>query len=87
MAGEALSRLVCGQGCARPLRSLVGRKRFIKSLGTRDLHVAVARRHAALAEFGRIIAAAQSRSTVNPIVEAGIAWRDTFVSIDRVTPP
>ena len=70
----------------RPLRSLVGRKRFIKSLGTRDLHVAVARRHAALAEFGRIIAAAQSRSTVDPIVEAGIAWRDTFASIDRGDP-
>ena len=67
----------------RRLRSVVGRKRFIKSLGTRDLHVAVARRHAALAEFGRIIAAAQSRSTVDPIVEAGIAWRDTFASIDR----
>jgi hypothetical protein len=39
------------QAVPRPLWARVGKRRLVKSLGTRDHHVAIARRHAALAEF------------------------------------
>jgi integrase len=47
---------------------------MVKSLETRDLHVAVARRHAALAGFQAVFAGAVSRSTA-PVTEAAMIWR------------
>lgn len=67
----------------RPLRSVVGRKRFVKSLHTHDLGVAVARRHAALAEFHREIEAAKRGPQGDDLVQEGLAWRDTLERIDQ----
>ena len=43
------------QAVPRPLRARARKRRLVKSLGTRDYHVAVARRHAALAQFQRTL--------------------------------
>lgn len=63
------------QDVPRTLRSALGKKRLLKSLGTQDLHVAVARRHAALADFQRQIASAQRGASPDPLAEAAMAWR------------
>jgi integrase len=65
----------------RPLREKLGKKRLIKSLGTRDYHVARARRHAALAEFERIIAQARGIAANDDLTAAALAWRETFAKI------
>jgi integrase len=70
----------------RPLVKVLGKRRFVKSLGTRDRHVALARRHAALAEFQREIEQALSKTTRPPAVEAGMIWRETFAAIARGDP-
>lgn len=67
----------------RPLRNVVGKKRLVASLHTRDLHVAQARRHAALVQFERLFAAARKQRSASDIVEAGMTWRETFAAIDR----
>lgn len=67
----------------RRLRTVVGRKRFVKSLQTHDLGVAIARRHAALAEFHRAIDAASRGRTSDNLVEEGLTWRETLEGIDR----
>lgn len=74
------------QDVPRSLQKVLGRRRFVKSLQTRDLRVAVARRHSALAEFALQVAEAQRQSGVDPVVDAGLAWRDTFASVARGDP-
>lgn len=70
----------------RPLRAIVGRKRFVKSLQTHDLGVAIARRHAALAEFHREIEAAKRGPQGDDLVQEGLAWRETLDRIERGDP-
>ena len=67
----------------RPLRSVIGKTRLVASLHTRDLVVARARRHAALVQFERVFADARKQRSVSEVVEAGMAWRDTYASIER----
>jgi hypothetical protein len=56
----------------RSLRAKLGKRRLIKSLGTRDRHVALARRHAALAEFQRIFNGARAIArAVSGLAESG----------------
>jgi integrase len=71
------------QAVPRPLRPKLGKKRLLKSLGTRDLHVAIARRHAALAEFQRTFDRARDLAGTDAITEAALEWRDTFEQLDR----
>jgi integrase len=70
----------------RPLRAILGKKRLIKSLETRDRTVAMARRHVALVEFERIFATARTQSTPNVAIMAGMIWRGTFEGIRRGDP-
>ena len=70
----------------RSLWERAGKRRFIQSLKTHDLRIAVARRHAALAGFEAALAACRSTSGVDPIVEAGLAWRETFAALEREDP-
>jgi len=72
----------CVKDVPRPLRATLGKKRWVVSLHTRDLHVALARRHAALASFEAEIATARSTAGASPLIEAGMAWRGTFARID-----
>ncbi len=60
----------------RPLRAVLGKKRLLKSLDTRDIHVALARRHAALAEFQRVFDAALSQGRASPIMTSAMEWRE-----------
>ena len=67
----------------RPLRAAMGRKRMVKSLQTREHTVAVARRHAAIAEFQLAFEKARRRAEVDPVVTAALEWRDVLSRIDR----
>jgi integrase len=67
----------------RPLRAKLGKRRLIKSLGTRDRHVALARRHAALAEFQRIFNGARAVAGSDALTEAALTWRDTLERLRR----
>ena len=73
------------QDVPRPLRSALGRKRMVKSLATRDLHVAVAKRHAVLAEFQRAFTAAGATSQADPITTSAMIWRTTLAQADHET--
>lgn len=68
------------QAVPRPLWGRVGKRRLVKSLGTRDHHVAMARRHAALAEFQRIFDGVRS---TDARVEAALEWRQTFSALQQ----
>src|ERR1700750_2810334 len=61
----------------RPLRARLGKKRLVKRLGTRDYHIAKARRHGALAEFQRVFDRCRHVSGVEALTEAALSWRDT----------
>ncbi len=81
---ELRGRVWCAvQDVPRPLRAAMGRKRMVKSLGTRDVHVAVAKRHAALAEFQRAFLAVGATSGADPITTSAMIWRDTLAQADR----
>lgn len=67
----------------RPLQASLGKRRFLKSLGTRDFHVALSRRHAALAEFQRAIEAANGGKAADNVMTAALGWRQTFQAFDR----
>lgn len=62
---------------------LDGKRRMVKSLGTRDYHAAVARRHAALAEFQKVIERARRHAGQDNLTEAALHWRETFERLDR----
>jgi integrase len=68
------------QAVPRPLWARVGKRRLVKSLGTRDHHVAVARRYAALAEFQRLFDRVRGG---DGHVEAALEWRQTFAALER----
>jgi integrase len=68
------------QAVPRPLWPRVGKRRLVKSLGTRDHHVAVARRHAALAEFQRLFDRVRGG---DGHVEAALDWRETLAALER----
>lgn len=74
------------QGVPRQLRGILGKRKLLKSLGTRELHVAVARRHAALAEFQRIFDKARDPARTDGWMEAALAWRKTFTEIESGNP-
>jgi integrase len=67
----------------RPLRAKLGKRRLIKSLGTRDRHIALARRHAALAEFQRIFNGARAIASSDALTETALTWRDTLERLER----
>lgn len=69
----------------RPMRAVLGKKRLVKSLRTRDINLALARRFTALAEFKRTLAGVESASAV-PLVTAGLEWRATLAAIDGGDP-
>ena len=62
----------------RRLQAAVGKRRLVRSLETRDWHVAKARRHKVLAEFQQVIDRAARESGTAPEVAAGLAWRERF---------
>ena len=62
----------------RPLQDAVGKRRLVRSLKTRDLHVAKARNYAAQADFQREIEAAERGTAASIGLEAGLAWRKTL---------
>ncbi len=70
----------------RKLWARVGKRRFVASLGTHDLHVARARRHAKLAEFEALMAKALSTDRPDPLIEAGMEWLEFSKRIDRGDP-
>lgn len=59
----------------RDLRGVLGKKRLVRSLGTRDLTVARARRHVVLAEFEREIAEARTKAPLSGPMKAALEWR------------
>ena len=63
------------QAVPRPLWATLGKKRFGKSLGTHDYRLAVARRHAALAEFQRTIDHAGELARSDNLTEAALSRR------------
>ena len=77
------------QEVPRPLRSAFigakGRpmKRLVRSLHTADLHLAIARRHAVLAEFARQFESARLRLTGDPVIQAALEWRQTIAELER----
>jgi integrase len=66
------------QETPRDILATVGKRRLIKSLGTRDVHVAIARRHAALAEFQRVFERARKPQAADALLEAAQGWRETL---------
>lgn len=70
----------------RSLRAVIGKKRLLKSLDTRDLHVAIARRHAALAEFQREIDEATRGDQHDPRIDEARAIKATLDAINRGDP-
>ena len=71
------------QDVPRPLRARLGKRRLIKSLGTREIHVARSRRHEALATFARVFAEAQRSVGAADFVARGLEWRQTFTELKR----
>ena len=71
------------QAVPRPLWARAGKRRLVKSLGTRDHHVAVARRHAALAEFQRTFDRVRGSASADALVEAALEWRQTFTALEH----
>jgi integrase len=59
----------------RDLRHALPVRRLIRSLQTTDHHIAIARRHAALADFQRKFEDARRKVTADPVVTAAIEWR------------
>src|SRR5215813_3666064 len=68
------------QAVPRPLWARVGKRRLVKSLGTRDHHVAIARRYAVLAEFQRIFERVRSADAV---VEPALEWRKIISGLEH----
>ena len=67
----------------RPLWAKLGRRRFVKSLGTRDFHVALAKRHAALAEFQTAFERARADGAAADLTTAALIRRDTLAKLER----
>lgn len=70
----------CVKDVPRPLREKLGKKRFVKSLQTRDFAIAMGRRHAALAEFQREIDAAKARGTADAAHGSAFEWREVWAA-------
>ena len=66
----------------RPLQRVVGKAHLLRSLGTDDIHVARAKRYAALAEFHETLDRARRPQQRRGAIEAAMAWRETFSAID-----
>jgi hypothetical protein len=71
------------QAVPRPLWARMGKRRLLKSLGTRDHHVAIARRHAALAEFQRALDRVREPASADALVEAALEWRQTLTALEH----
>ena len=72
----------CVKEVPRPLRAVLGKKRFVVSLQTRDLHQAIRRRHAALADFERQLAAARGGTRMDTVQQSAAEW----LTIRQATP-
>lgn len=59
------------------------KRHLVKSLETRDRHLALAKRYAAHAEFEAILAAARAPEQGAMITEAAMTWRDTLARLHR----
>lgn len=66
----------------RPLRKKLGKRRFVKSLRTRDIGVARQRRHVVLAEFHRTLKLLQRDRSGDPMVERGLDWKESIIEHD-----
>jgi integrase len=62
----------------RSLRAKLGCRRLMKTLKTTNLRMAVATRHAALAEFERIFDRARGVAAADSVTAAALSWRDTL---------
>jgi integrase len=67
----------------RPMWASVGKRRLIKSLGTRDLSVAIARRHAALAQFQATFDVFRRQAKTDDLTTGALLWRETFQAFGR----
>src|SRR3954463_2110153 len=74
------------QAVPRPLWARAGKRRLVKSLGTRDHHVALARRHAALAEFQRIFDRVRGSAGDNDLVKDAIDWQENVEALKHGDP-
>jgi integrase len=71
------------QAVPRPLWAKLKKRRLVKSLGTRELHLAIARRHAALAEFQRIFDGARAVAGSDALTQAALQWRRSLEISER----
>ncbi|MBN8872668.1 MAG: tyrosine-type recombinase/integrase [Rhodospirillales bacterium] len=68
----------------RPLWArLGGKRRLVKSLGTRDHGIAVARRFAVLAEFQRAIEGARTVASTDELTSTALSWRQALQESER----
>ncbi len=65
----------CVKDVPRPLRAVLGKKRFVASLHTRDIRAAMARRHVALAGFEAEIAKARGMAGADAVQRSAMEWR------------
>ncbi len=78
---------LCVQEVPKDLVAVIGKRRLIRSLHTRDKHVAIARRFEALAEFQAVFDAARRGATGSAVkrdslTTAALTWRRTFARLD-----
>jgi hypothetical protein len=73
----------CVQDVPLPLRKALGRKRMVQSLKTHDLHVAIAKRYAVLAEFEAVFAKARKPAEAQNITDAALMHRRVLEALDR----
>ena len=65
------------------LRATVGKQHLVRSLATRSLFAARAKRWAVVAELKAELAAAQAKTTENPILSTALVWRDLIAAARR----
>ncbi len=65
------------QDVPRDLRKPMGKRRLSRSLHTHDIHVAMAERHAVLAEFAAEFKSAREPGEADATMREAMAWRDT----------
>ncbi len=70
----------------RPLRAAVGRANLRRSLQTTDIHVARARRHAALAEFHAVLDKARGAQKRDRLTDAALSYRTWLDELNRGEP-
>ena len=76
----------CVKEVPRPLRKIMGKKRLVRSLKTRDLKLAQARRYQALVEFEREIEAARRTTAGAGYIDTALELRASLERIEAGDP-